>query len=305
MADSSIHAVTGAFGFTGKAIAQHLIEQEKRVRTLTTHPRNPAELGGNVDVAPLNFDNYDELKRSLDGVSILYNTYWVRIAYGGMTFEKAIDNSQKLIKAAEEAGVSRIVHISITNPSERSKLPYFSGKAKVEKAITESKLSYTILRPAVFFGKQGALINNIAWFMRHLPAFAIPGDGNYHIQPTYVEDLAELAVAGGESSDNKIIDAVGPETFTFNDLVYLIREKTNAKAIITHVNPALAYLGTSMLGATLGDVVLTKEEVDGLTQNLLVSNGPPTCRTRFSEWLTENSTWLGTEYMNDLKKHYK
>ena len=110
-----------------------------------------------------------------------YNTYWIRFARGTVTHDVAVQNSRILIGAAAEAAVSRIVHISITNPSEDSPLPYFRGKALVEKAIHESGLSYAILRPTVLFSPEDVLINNIAWFLRRFPAFPIAGSGDYPI----------------------------------------------------------------------------------------------------------------------------
>jgi len=93
--------------------------------------------------------------------------------HGQVSFDKAVANSKTLISAAEEANIRRIVHISITNPSEGSPFPYFSGKALVEKAIIQSKLSYAIIRPTVIFGLEGILINNIAWLLRKFPIFFI------------------------------------------------------------------------------------------------------------------------------------
>jgi len=221
-----------------------------------------------------------------------------------MTFDKAVENSITLIKAAEGASVRRIVHVSITNPSNDSPLPYFKGKAEVEDAIKKSKLSYAILRPAVIFGDQGILINNIAWFLRRLPMFPIPGSGEYQLQPIYVEDLAELVVGAGQENENIIKDAVGPEVFSFNELVNLIAHIIHSKALVIHVNSELAQFGTNFLGRLLNDVVLTRDEVKGLEANLLVSDRPPSGRTRLTNWLSENANWIGTNYMSEIKKHF-
>ena len=86
------------------------------------------------------------------------------------------------------------MHISITNPSLDSPLPYFRGKAILEKEIRASGISHAIVRPTVLFGKEDILINNITYLLRRLPVFAIPGSGDYRLQPIYVEDLAEIAV---------------------------------------------------------------------------------------------------------------
>ena len=166
METAELNVVTGAFSYTGNYITRRLLSMGKRVRTLTGRPNRENLFGYQVSASPFNFDNPSQLMKSLQGATTLYNTYWVRFPHGQVTFDKAVENTKTLIKAAEAAGVRRIIHISITNPSEESPLPYFRGKALVEKAITNSKLSYAVVRPTVIFGTEGILINNIAWLLR-------------------------------------------------------------------------------------------------------------------------------------------
>lgn len=274
------------------------------VKTITGHPNNPNEFENRVQVYPYNFNNPEQLVESLRGASILYNTYWIRFERGDLTFDKAVENSRILIKAAVDAGLKRIVHISIANPSESSSLPYYRGKALVEKAIIESGLTYAILRPTVLFGDQGILINNIAWFLRHLPVFAIPGSGEYKLQPISVSDLANLAVDWGHRDKNVVMDAVGPEQYTFNELMLLIREIIGSKSLILHVPSELALIGTDILGTILGDVILTRDGVKGLEENLLISSKPPTASTSLKNWLVNNAGWLGRRYFSEVKKHF-
>jgi NADH dehydrogenase len=298
-----LHAVTGAFGFTGRYIAQRLINAGKRVRALIGRNR-PNPFGDRIEVARLQFDDFQALVDSLKGVDVLYNTYWVRFNYGETTFERAVQNSQMLIRAAEEAFVRRLVHISITNPSEDSPLPYFRGKALVERAIRNSSLSYGIIRPTVLFGEGDILLNNIAYFLRRFPIFIVPGKGDYRLQPVYVDDVAALAVEAGERMDNFALDAVGPEVFTFAELVRLIRDAVGSKAKIVHAPPSLTMLCIGVLNYFVNDIVLTREELEGLMANLLVSDQPPTCPTRFSEWLRENAEQMGLHYASELKRHF-
>lgn len=305
MANKELNIVTGAFGYTGRHITRRLLAAGKDVKTLTGHPDRPNEFGDKVAVAPLDFSDPAKLTRSLEGASTLFNTYWIRFSHDGMTFDKAVENSKTLIKAASDAGIRRIVHISITNPSASSPLPYYSGKAEVEKAIMESNLSYAILRPNVIFGDEGILINNIAWMLRSFLFFAVPGSGDYKLQPMYTDDLADLAAGLAEKADTTTIDAVGPEIYSFNDLLKLIAEKIGAGTKIIHLNPTIALYLSRIVGWFLRDVVLTSDEVDGLHANLLVSDQTPTGKTKLSDWLTENSSWLGKAYMSELKKHYR
>ncbi len=305
MSTESLHAVTGAAGYSGRAITTLLLEQGTRVRSLTGHPDRPDPFDGRVQTSLLDWENSEALTRSLDGVQVLYNTYWVRFAHGDNHHALAVERSRILIDAAARAGVERIVHTSITQPSLESPLPYFSGKAHVEQAVKSSGMSWAILRPAVFFGGRDVLLNNIAWLLRRTPVFGIPGDGQYRVQPMHVEDFARLAVAQGESRDDVTLDAVGPEAWSYDDLVRLLAKAVGRPARLHHLPPTLVLLAAKLLGPLVGDVVLTREEIDGLMADLLVSEDEPTGSTLLSTWLDEHGEQLGRTWASELKRHYR
>jgi nucleoside-diphosphate-sugar epimerase len=305
ISQEKIHAVTGAFGYTGRYIARHLLAGNQNVITVTGHPDRPNPFGERLKPYPFNFDNFAGLTASLERVDVLYNTYWVRFSHGQTTFEQAVQNTKTLIDAAKAAGVRRFVHVSITNPSLDSTLPYFHGKAELEEYLQYSGLSYAILRPTVVFGKEDILLNNIAYLLRRFPLFVMPGSGKYQLQPIYVEDLAELAVQVGKGSDNIIIDAIGPETFTFAELVQIIHKQVGSRARIVSLPPGLALILSRLVGMLVKDVVLTRDEIVGLMANLLVTNSPPAGKTRFSEWARENIHVLGAKYASELERHYR
>jgi uncharacterized protein YbjT (DUF2867 family) len=305
MASREFDVVTGAFGYTGKYITRRLLAMGRGVRTLTGHPERAASSNGHIEVASLQFENPEKLVESLRGSSTLYNTYWVRFPRGQVTYERAVENTHVLIEAAKEAGVQRIVHLSITQPSLESKLGYFRGKAAIEQLITASGLSYSILRPTVIFGVEDVLINNIAWLLRHLPVFAIPGAGDYRLQPVYVVDLAEMAAAAGQESGKIVLDAVGPEIYSFQELVQLIARSVGSRARVVHLPPTVALGLSRLVGLVVHDVVLTQEEVEGLMAGLLVSQAEPTGRTRLSEWVNRHAHLLGVHYASELNRHYR
>ncbi len=297
-----VHAVTGAFGYSGRHVAELLLARGERVRTLTGHPDRPDPFGGRVEVAPLAFDDPAALRRALKGVAVLYNTYWIRFDRGDATHARAVANSRALFRAAAEAGVGRIVHVSITNPSPDSRLPYFSGKAEVERTLAESGIPHAVLRPAVFFGGRDVLVNNIAWLLRRFPVFGIPR-GRCGLRPVHVEDFARLAVERGRGQGSEIVDAVGPETLGYEELVRRIARAVRSRAAILPM-PRWAILAASRaIGRALGDVPLTADEVDGLAADLLVTGGPATGATRFSEWLERDADGLGRAWANELARH--
>lgn len=299
----NVQIVTGAFGYSGKYIAKRLLELGKQVCTLTNSAGRANSFSGAVPAYPYNFADQEKLIASMRGATVLYNTYWVRFNQAGFWHGQAVENTLKLFQAAQKAGIERIVHISITNPAEDSPLEYFSGKARLEKALKESGISYAILRPAVLFGKEDILINNIAWLLRKFPVFGLFGDGSYRLQPIYVDDLAKLAVALGAARENRIIQAVGPETFTYRELVQKIGEIIGRPRPVISMPDSIGYLTGYLVGKIMGDVVITKEEIAGLKANLLyVEGAPPAGETKLTEWAKANAKTLGLRYAGELAR---
>jgi NADH dehydrogenase len=300
MKTQTAQAVTGAFGYSGRYLAARLLAAGHEVITLTNSTPSPNPFGDRLRAFPLSFDQPDKLAQALAGVDVLYNTYWVRFNHQGFSHAQAIRNTLVLFEAARRAGVLRVVHVSITNPSEDSPLEYFAGKARLERALQESGLQYSILRPTVLFGREDILINNIAWALRRFPLFAVFGDGRYRLQPIYVEDLAALAVAEGKRTQNGIINAIGPETFTYQELVTAVGEAIGKKRRIVHVSPGAGYLASQLIGWWVGDIFITREEIKGLMDGLLYVDAPPAGHTRLTDWMQANAATLGRRYASEL-----
>jgi uncharacterized protein YbjT (DUF2867 family) len=297
--------VTGAFGYIGRYIARHLLELGEDVRTITTHPDKPNPFGHSVKAFPYRFHEPDELTSSLRGASTLYNTYWVRFEYGGVTFGQAVHNTVTLFDCARKAGIEKIVHMSVTHASDKTDLPYYKGKALQERALMDCGVPYSIVRPTLVFGKEDILINNIAWLIRRFPIFPIFGSGGYMVQPIYARDLAAIAVVSATIRESGIVDAIGPETFTFKGLVQLIASRIKPNVRLVHVLPWLGIALGRIIGVAVRDVILTRDELEGLMDNKLTSDQPPNAPTRFSDWLEANKDTVGTSYSSELAKHFR
>lgn len=300
---SDFDVVTGAFSYSGRAIAARLLESGRRVRTLTRHADPTGELAGRVEAVPFRFDDPAALANSLRGASTLYNTYWIRFEHGGSTFARAIENTGRLLTAAQEAGVRRFVHLSVTNASS-SQLPYFRGKAQLERDVAAAGIPYAIVRPTLVFGPEDILVNNIAWILRRTPLFVVPGSGGYRVQPVSVSDTAAIAVDAAGAVDDITVDAAGPEAYSFRELVRLLAAAVGSRARIVRAPPpaALALAGT--LGRLRRDVVLTREELDGLMAGLLVSGQRPRGRESFRAWVEASAHGLGRTYRSELRRNY-
>jgi NADH dehydrogenase len=302
--DTGLDLVTGAFSYSGSRIAERLLDSGRDLRTLTFHPDRGHPLQERVAACPYRFDDPVALARSLEGVNTLYNTYWVRFDRGATTFANAIANSRMLFHAAQRAGVARVVHLSIANPSVESTLPYYRGKAHVERALAEVGIPYSIVRPTWIFGDRDVLANNIAWILRRMPIFALPGSGRYPVQPVHIDDLARICEQAADADRDVIVDAAGPETMSFDELVQTIRRAVGRRSPILHLPPLAMAVVSRALGLLVRDVVLTPDEISGLTSGLLVSHQTPLGRIAFSEWLAEHSRSIGRSYANELQRHF-
>ncbi len=295
-------AVTGAFGYSGRYITERLLRAGHSVITLTNSVQRENPFGDKVRAFPFHFDQPGRLRESLRGVDVLINTYWVRFNHPLFTHNEAVANTKTLFQAAKEAGVSRIVHVSITNPDIHSDLPYFRGKAELELALQGLGLSYAILRPTVLFGKEDVLINNIAWSLRHLPIVGVFGAGDYKLQPIYVEDLAAAAAAKANESTNETINAIGPEVFTYRELVQTIKRTLGLKRLVVSVPPELGYWGCKLIGLFVRDVVITRREIRGLMENRLFVEAPPLGTTKLTDWIAQHQQTLGRHYTSELAR---
>jgi NADH dehydrogenase len=296
-----VDAVTGGFSYSGSAIAAELARRGRAVRTLTNHPRADH---GDMEVRPLTLDDADELRRSLVGVDTLYNTFWVRFPHGDVTFETAVDASARLFRAAADAGVRRIVHVSITHAAVDSPYAYFRGKGRVEQHLAGCGVPHAIVRPAILFGGDGVLVNNIAWLMRRFPVALVGGDGSYRVRGIHVDDLARLMADLGEQSSTTTVDAVGPESLAFSDLLRHIRTAVGSRTRIVPVPGAAFPAVTWALGLGLRDVLLTREEYRAMADGLADSDAPTTGPTRLSDWIAANADTLGRRYAHELRRHY-
>ena len=308
MTAQRLHTVTGATGYTGRYITRLLLQQGHRVQSITGHSDRPNPFDDRVPLHPFNFDRPDLLTETLRGTDTLFNTYWIRVDHDGRTHQQCVEQTRVIFQAAREAGVRRIVHVSITNPDPQSDLPYFRGKGQLEDALRDLEgVSHAILRPTVLYSAEDILLNNIAWTLRKFPAVFLPGRGEYGIQPVFVQDLADLAVRVMDQEENLEIDAVGPEIYSYAMMVRTIRSAIGARCAILPMPSGMTYLAGKALGMMLGDIVLTRDEIEGLSRGLLVSRSGELapCPTKLSEWLKQHGGELGWSYANEVKRHYQ
>lgn len=300
-------AITGVLGYSGRYIAAEAVRRGYRVIGLTNSAdRLPNPQG--YELRPLPWSSEENV---LEGVDVLINTYWVRFSYAGkghaaFSHATAVENTKKLFAAAKAAGVKRLIHTSITKPDAQSELPYFRGKAELEAALEATGIPHSVLRPAVLFGETPAesiILNNMAWSLRHLPAVATFGMGRYRLQPIHVQEFAELAMNEAENdAPRAVINATGPETYSFRELWQLLARGMHTPRPVLPVPAWFGLLAARVLGALVGDVMLTREEIAGLSQDRLAVDTPPAGQRRLSDWVARHADALGRAYASELSR---
>ncbi len=295
------HAVvTGAFSFLGAAVARELRARGWTVSTLTNR-RPPAGVDPCLRVEPLRFEPA-HLERVLDRADLLVNTYWVRLPAHGATFDQAVARSTLLVEAAVRARVRRLVHVSVSNAAAGRTLGYYDGKARVDEVVRRSGLGHAIVRPTLVVGPGDVLTSNIAWLLRRLPLFLLPGAGRCRLQPVTLDDAARVVAGAAAAGADLDLDAAGPEILSFAEYVALVARAVGRRPWLAPAPRGLTLAALRLLSALLHDDLLTREELLGLEQELLVSRAPPTGASSVSAWLLAHGAGLGHRYVNDRRR---
>ena len=201
--------------------------------------------------------------------------------------------------------MTRIIHLSVSHADIQSPLPYYAGKARVENILADSGIPHSILRPTLIFGEEELLVGNITWLLKKMPVFVIAGDGKYRLQPIFVKDLAQLALRESQKNGDRVINAAGPEVFKYIELIELLSEIVKSKALLIKAPPWLALALAKLLSLFLRDVLLTKDELEGLIEEHLYIGPDYIEGSQFSDWAKENAHLLGGHYSNELARHHQ
>jgi NADH dehydrogenase len=301
----ALQAVTGAFGFTGRALTERLLGDGHGVVTLTRRSGAGDPLASRITVRPFDTTRPADLAASLAGVDTLFNTYWLRFPREGMTFEAAVGRSAALLAAARQARVRRVAHVSVVNASADAATPYVRAKAALEAVVRSSGIEWVIVRPTLTYGSNDILINNLAWALRRFPVYGLPGLGRYTVQPVHVDDVARICVDAAAGEPGRVHDAAGPEVLTYRELVDLVRGAIGSRSIVLPMPGPVVLATARLLGLVVRDVVLTRDEIRELTSSLLTSHQPPLGTIRVTDWVRANAGALGRRWASELARNYR
>lgn len=230
--------IFGGPGFVGRYATRELVSRGWRVRAASRRPDlaghlQPMGAVGQVHGVQANLRYPESVARAVEGADAVVNAVGVLAPSGRQSFEALhIDGPRAVAKAAREAGVGRLVHVSAIGADAKSSANYARTKAKGEEAVLEEFPSAIILRPSIVFGPEDEFFNRFAGMAQVSPLLPLIGGGRTRFQPVYVGDVA-LAIANvveGAGESGQIYELGGPASLSFKQLLDRTKEWSGRKA---------------------------------------------------------------------------
>jgi uncharacterized protein YbjT (DUF2867 family) len=223
--------VTGASGFVGSHLLPELLGAGHRVVALVRSSgagdkvtrRLPAALVAKVELRTGDVDRPATLPAALAGVDAVVHLVAIPRDWNGgkQLLEVNLDGTRNLIGAMQTSGVRRLVHLGALGVVDREELHYAKSKARAERAVMESGLDWTVLKPSLLFGPGDGFFNIVADLVRLSPGIVpVPGDGKSRFQPLHVGDLAlclRLSLERPETVGHAF-ELGGPRTWTYREI---------------------------------------------------------------------------------------
>lgn len=230
--DRGLATVFGGSGFVGRYTVTALAKQGWRVRAAERRPDlagflQTAGFVGQVAPVQANVRFPQSVARAVAGAKMVVNAVGVLSGSGAQTFKAVhVEGPRAIAKAAREAGVSRLVHVSAIGADAKSASRYARTKAEGEAAVLEEFPDAIIIRPSIVFGPEDQFFNRFAAMARVSPLLPLIGGGRTRFQPVFVGDIAAAIanVANGGGKPGTIYEAGGPEVLSFRELLDLTQE---------------------------------------------------------------------------------
>jgi uncharacterized protein YbjT (DUF2867 family) len=228
----SLVTVFGGSGFVGRHAIRALAKEGWRVRAGVRRPDlaghlQPMGAVGQIQPVQANVRFPASVLRAAEGAAAVVNLVGILAKSGAQTFDAVhVEGARAVAKAAKQAGVKMLVHVSALGADRNSKAVYGRTKASGEAAVLEQFPDAIILRPSLVFGPEDQLFNRFAGLAQVSPLLPLIGGGQSKLQPVYVDDVAAAigAVCAGKATPATIYELGGPDIVTLRELL----DKTQA-----------------------------------------------------------------------------
>jgi NADH dehydrogenase len=275
-----IVTVFGASGFLGRNAVRGLGKGGfgYRIRAASRNPNvanylSPMGHVGQIQLLRCDVRNADDVARAVANSDAVVNLVGILYPSGGQTYEAMhVDAARSIGRAAREAGIKTVIHISTPGISPESESAYARTKADGEIALREEFPDATILRPSLVFGPDDNFFNKFASLSRFTPALPLIGGGHTRFQPVFVGDVAKAIVkcVDDDSTRGKIYELGGPAIYTFKEMLQTILRETNRSRLLVPIPFWLATLKSYFLQFLPG-TLLTPDQVTFLKSENVVS----------------------------------
>lgn len=226
--------LTGGSGFVGQEILRQLTDAGHRV-SLLCHRHHP-ESRTNVECVVGDSKKPESLKGVLKGCDAVIHLIGIirEFPKRDITFARLhTETTDNLLRAAQEQGVSRFLHMSANGTRADAITGYHQSKWAAEQLVRQSDLDWTIFRPSLIYGPQDQFINVLAELVRKLPVVPVLGDGKYRLQPVSVRDVARgfVTALNCPESIGQTYHCGGPQAYSYNELLDLIGRALGRKSV--------------------------------------------------------------------------
>ena len=277
--------VFGGSGFLGRYVVKRLAEAGARVRVAIRRPEEglflkPAGDVGQIDVVQANLRHAGSVAAALAGADAAVNLVGILYPSGAQTFEAVhAEGAGTVARAAAEAGLRHLVHVSAIGADPDSPARYARTKAAGEAAVRAAFPAATILRPSVVFGPEDDFLNRFAALARISPVLPLIGGGHTRFQPVYVGDVAGAVLAAINRADaaGRIYELGGPRIYSFRELLAFVLSAIGRRRLLAPVPFWVAMFEAAFL-ERLPAPLLTRDQVRLLRRDNVAGSGVPGLR---------------------------
>jgi len=236
-AGDGLVTVFGGSGFVGRHVVRALAKDGWRVRAAVRRPDLAGHLQpmgnvGQVHAVQANLRFPDSVRAAVAEADAVVNAVGILAGSGRQTFDAVhVAGARSIAKAAREAGIKRLVHISAIGADLKARARYARSKGKGERAVLEEFPDAVILRPSIVFGPEDEFFNRFGALAAMSPFLPLIGGGRTKFQPVFVGDLAAAVAAAleGAGKPGVVYEIGGPEVFSFRQLLDKTMEWTDRK----------------------------------------------------------------------------
>jgi len=275
--NTNLVTIFGGSGFLGRHTVRALARAGWRIRVATRNPGRgfflrPLGTVGQIDFVKCDVADADAVAAAVMGSNAVINLTGI-LFQKGQTFEDVqAEGAANIARAAADAGVTALVHVSAIGADAQSESEYAVTKAQGEQAMREAFPNAVVLRPSIIFGPEDGFFNKFAAMARYLPVLPLVGGGHTRFQPVFVGDVAQAIVKAlaSEEARGRTFELGGPSIYSFKELLQLILRETGRKRLLVPLPFGIASVKAAFL-QIMPNPILTMDQVKLLKKDNVVA----------------------------------